>query len=49
MKTILNIMAGFVFTPFYFGSVLVISNFNINLTEAYVVNEAGYVYSIWST
>ena len=28
---------------------LVICHFNIQLTEAYVMHEAGYVYSVWST
>ena len=28
---------------------LVICHFNINLTEAAVMHEAGYAYSIWST
>ena len=30
-------------------SVLVICHFNIKLTEAGVIHEAGYVDSIWST
>ena len=28
---------------------LVICHFNINLTDASVMHEAGYVYSIWSS
>ena len=28
---------------------LVICHININMTEAGVMNEAGYVYSIWGT
>ena len=33
----------------HIGSVLVICHLNIQLTEAGVMHEVGYVYSIWST
>ena len=34
---------------YIFGSVQIICHFNIKLTEAGVMHEAEYVYSIWST
>ena len=41
------ILTGFEFI--FFCSVIVICHFNMELTEAGVMHEAGYVDSIWST
>ena len=49
MNTCFDIMTGFVFNLYLFDSVLVICHFNIFLTEADVMHDARYVYSIWHT